>query len=63
MYSSTLFHVLMILQFQMRKGESKTVFSLKTEKRSQLPVKDFYPKDYGLPHQAFGFEIGPVCFR
>ena len=53
----------MILQFQMRKGESKTVFSLKTEKRSQLPVKDFYPKDYGLPHQAFGFEIGPVCFR
>jgi len=48
---------------KMRKGESKTVFSLRTEKRSQLPVIDFFPKDYGLPHQAFGFEIGPVCFR
>ena len=47
----------------MRKGESKTVFSLQTKKRSQLPVKDFFPVDYGLPHQAFGFEIGPVCFR
>jgi len=48
---------------KMRKGESKTVFSLRTEKRSQLPVIDFFPRDYGLPHQAFGFEIGPVCFR
>lgn len=48
---------------KLRKSESKTVFTLRTEKRSQLPVVDFFPVDYGLPHQAFGFEIGPVCFR
>ena len=49
--------------FQTRKHESKTIFNIATSKLSQLPVVDFYPVDYGLPHQAFGFEIGPVCFR
>merc|ERR1712200_178797 len=33
---------------------------LVSTKLSQLPVVDFFPVDYGLPHQAFGFEIGPV---
>merc|ERR1712154_461864 len=46
-----------------RGSESKTIFNLVTSKLSQLPVVDFYPVDYGLPHQAFGFEIGPVCFK
>ena len=49
--------------FQWRKSESKTVFNIQTKKRNQLPIVDFYPVDYGLPHQAFGFEVGPVCFR
>lgn len=46
-----------------RRQESKTIFNILTSKLSQLPVIDFHPVDYGLPHQAFGFEIGPVCFR
>ncbi len=43
--------------------ESKTTFLLETSLLSQLPIADFLPVDYGLPHQAFGFEVGPVCFR
>jgi len=46
-----------------RGSESKTIFNLVSTKISQLPVVDFFPVDYGLPHQAFGFEIGPVCFK
>jgi len=46
-----------------RGSESKTIFTLVSTKLSQLPVVDFFPVDYGLPHQAFGFEIGPVCFK
>jgi collagen type V/XI/XXIV/XXVII alpha len=46
-----------------RGSEAKTIFTLVTTKLSQLPVVDFFPVDYGLPHQAFGFEIGPVCFK
>ncbi len=46
-----------------RRSESKTIFNIETEKLGQLPVVDFYPSDYGLPHQAFGFEVGPVCFK
>ena len=48
---------------KMRSTESKTVFELNTEKLSQLPIIDFKPADYGLPHQAFGFDVGPVCFK
>ena len=48
--------------FQSKQGESKTTFDLTTKRLSQLPLQDFLPKDYGLPHQAFGFEVGPVCF-
>jgi len=46
-----------------KKAESKTVFEVKTQKLGQLPLVDFYPVDYGKPHQAFGFEVGPVCFK
>jgi len=46
-----------------RKGSSKTVFEIRTEKLGQLPIIDFFPTDYGQPHQAFGFEVGPVCFK
>jgi collagen type V/XI/XXIV/XXVII alpha len=43
--------------------EAKTIFDLQTNKLNQLPVIDFLPADYGMPHQAFGFEVGPVCFN
>lgn len=43
--------------------EAKTVFELGTAKLASLPIVDFKPEDYGMPHQAFGFEVGPVCFR
>lgn len=46
-----------------KRRESKTVFEVRTKKLGQLPLVDFYPIDYGKPHQAFGFEVGPVCFR
>jgi collagen type V/XI/XXIV/XXVII alpha len=46
-----------------KQRESKTIFEIRTKKLGQLPLVDFYPKDYGKPHQAFGFEVGPVCFR
>jgi len=43
--------------------ESKTIFEVRTSKLGQLPIVDFFPSDYGRPRQAFGFEVGPVCFR
>jgi collagen type V/XI/XXIV/XXVII alpha len=43
--------------------ESKTIFEARSEKLGQLPLVDFYPTDYGKPNQAFGFEVGPVCFK
>jgi len=46
-----------------KQAESKTVFEVRTKKLGQLPLVDFYPVDYGKPHQAFGFEVGPVCFK
>lgn len=46
-----------------RKSKSETVFVVTTKKLQQLPLIDFYPVDYGLPHQAFGFAVGPVCFK
>merc|ERR1712110_926764 len=45
------------------RGKSKSIFEVRTKKLGQLPLVDFYPVDYGKPHQAFGFEVGPVCFR
>lgn len=53
--------------FQASKGvsqdKSRTVFEVRTETLSHLPLVDFQPTDYGLPNQAFGFEAGPVCFK
>lgn len=43
------------------KGE--TIFEIKTKKLNQLPIIDFMPIDYGQPNQAFGFAVGPVCFK
>ncbi|XP_076347489.1 collagen alpha-1(III) chain-like [Tachypleus tridentatus] len=43
-------------------SNDKTVFQIRTNKLAQLPLVDFFPKDYGFPHQAFGFDVGPVCF-
>lgn len=44
-------------------GEGKTIFEVRTKKSNQLPLIDFLPLDYGSEGQAFGFEVGPVCFR
>jgi len=43
--------------------EAKTIFEVQTTKLGQLPIVDFFPSDYGKPRQAFGFEVGPVCFK
>lgn len=46
-----------------RKAKGETIFEIRTRKLQQLPIVDFYPIDYGMPNQAFGFSAGPVCFR
>lgn len=46
-----------------RQAESKTIFEVRTTRLGQLPIVDFYPVDYGQQQQAFGFEVGPVCFK
>ncbi|PRD35212.1 UNVERIFIED_CONTAM: Collagen alpha-1(XI) chain [Trichonephila clavipes] len=46
-----------------RKDASKSVFEVRTTKLSRLPLVDFLPRDYGSSDQAFGFEIGPLCFN
>lgn len=51
------------LLLQTKKAKSETVFEVRTKNLEHLPIVDFYPMDYGLPHQAFGFEVGPVCFK
>lgn len=53
----------MNVDFQTGKSKSETVFEVRTKKLNFLPIIDFYPTDYGLPHQAFGFQVGPVCFK
>lgn len=45
-----------------RNSRGETVFEIRTKRLNQLPIIDFYPKDYGAPNQAFGFNVGPVCF-
>lgn len=49
--------------FQTGKAKSKTILELQTKKLDLLPVVDFLPIDYGKSGQAFGFQMGPVCFR
>lgn len=48
-----------------RSGKSKgeSVLELRTRKLDFMPIIDFYPVDYGQPNQAFGFQMGPVCFK
>lgn len=41
---------------------TRTVFEFKTRKPKRLPVVDMAPADIGEENQAFGIEIGPVCF-
>lgn len=48
---------------QTRKTKSKTVFEIRTKKMERLPIVDFFPIDYGLPNQAFGFSVGPICLK
>lgn len=45
-----------------RKDSNKSVFEVRTTKLHQLPIVDFFAVDFGLPNQAFGFDVGPVCF-
>jgi len=44
-------------------AKSETVFEIRTKKIQYLPIIDFYPVDYGQQQQAFGFQVGPVCFK
>jgi len=46
-----------------RGREGKTIFEIRTNRLGQLPLVDFYPVDFGRQQQAFGFEVGPVCFK
>ncbi|ERL95674.1 hypothetical protein D910_00104 [Dendroctonus ponderosae] len=46
-----------------RQGKSKTVFEIRTRQIDQLPLTDFLPIDYGESNQAFGFSVGPACFK
>jgi collagen type V/XI/XXIV/XXVII alpha len=55
--------IIIIIVLQSGVGEGKTIFDIRTKKSNQLPVIDFLPLDYGAEGQAFGFEVGPVCFR
>ena len=48
---------------QTRKDTSETSFEIRTKKLERLPIVDFFPVDYGLPNQAFGFTIGPICLK
>lgn len=41
---------------------TRTVFEINTEKPKRLPVIDVAPVDIGDRNQAFGLELGPVCF-
>ena len=57
-----IFYAVLMIFEQKRSDQGKSVFQFKTKKPSQLPITDFLPQDYGGPGQAFGFEVGPVCF-
>lgn len=46
-----------------RQETGETIFEFRTKKLQQLPMVDFLPVDYGSPNQAFGFTVGPVCFK
>ena len=56
-----LYHTCVFLQT--RRGPGQTVLEVNSADLSQLPLQDFLPVDYGVPSQAFGFEVGPLCLR
>lgn len=45
------------------RSKSESVFEVRTKKVDFLPIIDFYPVDYGQQQQAFGFQMGPICFK
>lgn len=45
------------------RSKSETVFEIRTRKVEYLPLIDFFPVDYGAQQQAFGFHMGPICFK
>ena len=52
-----------LIWFQFRQDKwTSTAFEMTTHRPQRLPIVDFAPKDIGDPNQAFGLEIGPVCF-
>lgn len=63
MLKEMFFTTKLYLMLQTKKAKSETVFEVRTKHLEHLPIVDFYPMDYGLPHQAFGFVVGPVCFK
>ncbi|CAG2101914.1 unnamed protein product [Medioppia subpectinata] len=44
-------------------NESSTQFMIQTTKPMHLPIVDFWPSDYGLSTQQFGYNVGPICFH
>lgn len=57
------FNVVLVLLFQSGNTKSESVFELRTRKLELMPIIDFYPMDYGQSNQAFGFQMGPICFK
>lgn len=47
------------------RSKSESIFEIRTKKIDVLPIVDFYPTDYADQQQqkAFGFQMGPVCFK
>jgi hypothetical protein len=48
-------------QYRLNKW-TKTIFEFNTHKSRRLPIIDFALSDVGGAEQAFGLDIGPVCF-
>ncbi|XP_046812000.1 collagen alpha-1(XI) chain-like [Lucilia cuprina] len=44
-------------------SSGSTVLLFTTKRLNYLPLNDFLPSDYGKENQAFGFKVGPVCFK
>uniref|UniRef100_T1PCG7 Fibrillar collagen domain protein n=1 Tax=Musca domestica TaxID=7370 RepID=T1PCG7_MUSDO len=40
-----------------------TILLVNTKRLNYLPINDFLPLDYARENQAFGFKVGPVCFK
>ena len=52
-----------VVFFQSRENKwGRTIFEFRTTKTRRLPIVDIAPYDVGGDNQAFGLEIGSVCF-